>query len=228
MRATRSRLAPFTHRDLMLLATAPAPFSGPGWIFELKFDGYRVLGVKSGDGARLLSRAGRDLGLRFPEVITTLKTFPDCAIDGELVVLDEKGMPHHDRLEQRSLVVKADAVRRASRRHPAVMFAFDLLSLDGRDCRRLPLVQRKSRLRSLLKANDRIAYTDHVEENGQALYAEAAKMGLEGIVAKKADAPYSAGRSGAWLKIKTPIGRDVDRERMKDLGEWKPKDGVRQ
>jgi bifunctional non-homologous end joining protein LigD len=232
MTANRSRSAhpakTLTHRDLMLLASAPKPFSGAGWIFELKFDGVRVLAIRQGSEVRLLSRTGQDLSRWFPEVAGALHDFPDCAIDGELVVLDAEGFPHHERLQARSRLMKADAIRRASRAHPAVIFAFDLLSVEGRDCRRLPLVHRKSNLLNLVKDSKRIVYADHVEENGQGLYDEAKRLGLEGIVAKRAAAPYTAGRSSHWMKIKTPIGRDRDRDRSPELARWTPGVKVRQ
>jgi bifunctional non-homologous end joining protein LigD len=94
----------------------------------------------------------------------------------------------------------------ASRLQPAAIFAFDLLWLEGKDLRALPLLKRKAALKVVLKSSKRIKYFDHVPEHGERLYAAVERLGLEGIVAKRADSPYRRGRSKDWVKIKTPAG----------------------
>ncbi|HKV53080.1 MAG TPA: hypothetical protein VJN94_00425, partial [Candidatus Binataceae bacterium] len=105
------------------------------------------------------------------------------------------------------------SVEAAARRDPAVVFAFDALSLGGKDLRNLPLLKRKQMVENTLRGTQRIRPVQYVGEQGQRLYDAACGLQLEGIVAKRADSPYKAGRSKDWLKIRTPHGRDVQAER---------------
>jgi bifunctional non-homologous end joining protein LigD len=122
-------------------------------------------------------------------------------LDGEVVVLGEDGRPRFQRLQRRFQARGADVVGAAAA-HPATLFAFDLLVDRGRDLRARPLRERKERLRALLAGQSAIGYVDHVEREGLALHEEALRLGLEGIVAKRAEAPYVAGRSRDWRKIR--------------------------
>jgi len=172
-------------------ATAAArPFDRRGWIFELKYDGWRVLACHEAGAVRLLTRRGTDLARGFPEVAACLRGLPDGVLDGELAMLDPQGRPKRELLR-----------RRARLGQPAVLFAFDLLALRGEDLRRLPLVERKAALRRLLKDAVQIRYTPHVGEQGRLLFAAAAKLGMGGIVGKRGDAPYTRGRSRDWVKV---------------------------
>jgi bifunctional non-homologous end joining protein LigD len=193
----------------MLATPANKAFDGSAWIFELKYDGFRVLAMRHGDDAKLLSRRGNDLGACFPEIIACLRELPDVVLDGELVVLDANGRPQFERLRRRALLKKALSVEYAARTEPASVFAFDILSLRGEDLRALPLLERKAIVQRVLRASHRVRAVQHVREHGKRLYDAACQLELEGIVAKRASAPYKAGRSSDWLKIRTVHGRHV-------------------
>jgi len=203
-----------THRDLALIGERGRPFSDPGWVFEMKMDGFRVL-AHAGAVPRLVSRNGTNLGPAFPEVVTALQTLPELVLDGELVVLDAEGRPLFERLRRRFAMKAPHSVKAASATEPAVLFAFDLLGHGNRDWRPQPLLKRKAALEKGLAGGDLVQYLSHVGEQGERLYEAVDGLGLEGIVAKPADSPYRKGRTSGWLKIKTPHGRLVDAERAK-------------
>src|SRR5437868_13345415 len=188
----------------MLAETREQPFSKPGWLFELKLDGYRVRAGREAGGARLVTRNGHDIAPAFPEISRALTALPydGYIFDGELVVPDEAGRPSFQRLQNRAKVSRALEVRRAAVDAPAMLYVFDLLAFEGYDLRPLPLEQRKAPLEQIVPRVGPIKYLTHFEKDGEALYEQVVKMGLEGIVAKKADAPYRAGRSPNWLKIR--------------------------
>jgi bifunctional non-homologous end joining protein LigD len=190
---------------LMLAETKDEPFSADGWLFELKMDGYRLLAVRTGPDARLISRNGNDLSAQFPDVIRSIAALPfdQFLLDGEVVALDEAGRPSFQRLQQRGKLQRALDIRRATVDNPVTFFAFDLLGFEDFDVRPLPLHQRKAVLRRLLPPAGAIRYLDHFERDGMALYEQVQRMDLEGIVAKRADSPYKAGRGPMWLKIRT-------------------------
>jgi bifunctional non-homologous end joining protein LigD len=188
----------------MLADTADAPFSSAEWVFELKYDGYRFLASRAGEEVRLLTRSGRDAAATFPEVADALRSI-GCArfiADGEIVVHDEAGLPSFQRLQRRAGLTRAVDVRRATVELPATMYLFDLVAIGDHDLRDLPLIARKAVLRRLLSAGGPLRYSDHVETDGEALYAQVRRLGLEGIVAKKAQSRYRSGRSAEWLKIR--------------------------
>src|SRR2546422_6933979 len=188
----------------MLAATREQPFSKPGWLFELKLDGYRVRAARQRGAARLVPRTGHAIAPSFPEIARALTALPyeGFIFDGELVVPDEAGRPSFQRLQNRAKVSRALEVRRAAVETPAVLYVFDLLAFDGYDVRPLPLEQRKALLEQIVPRVGPIKYLSHFEKDGEALYEQVVKMGLEGIVAKKADSSYRAGRSPNWLKIR--------------------------
>lgn len=181
--------------ELMLAQTAEGPFDRDGWLFEIKLDGYRVLADVAGDQVQLWSRGKNLLTGAHPALAAALARLKVQALfDGELVATDEQGRPRFELLQQGA---------------PASCFLFDLLALDGRDLRPLPLLERKRRLRGLLQgAPPGVQYLDHLETHGVSMFREVAAMGLEGLVAKREDAPYRGGRSEAWLKI--CVDRRVD------------------
>jgi bifunctional non-homologous end joining protein LigD len=206
-----------THRDLAIPTKRAKPFSDRAWIYELKHDGYRVLATKAGDQAQLLSRRGNSLTHWFPELVAELEQLPDIVLDGELVMLDPRGQSEFQKLRGRCAMRDPRRIQAAARAQPGAIFAFDLLMLDGADLRPQPLLKRKTALQRTLKAAGvrRICYCQHIGENGDRLFAEADRLGLEGIIAKRADSPYRAGRTPNWVKIKTVHGRHVDEERTK-------------
>ncbi|HSH75811.1 MAG TPA: DNA ligase D, partial [Longimicrobiales bacterium] len=129
--------------------------------------------------------------------------YEGLVLDGEVVVHDLEGRPSFSRLQRRGRILrKADALR-ASVELPATYYAFDLLALEGFDLRPLPLIERKSMLRDLLPTVGPIRYVDHIQVRGEAMYRQVEAMRLEGIVGKKADAPYRGGRSRSWIKVRT-------------------------
>src|SRR2546422_749349 len=188
----------------MLAETREQPFSKPGWLFELKLDGYRVRAGRDRGETRLLTRKGNDIAAAFPELAHALAALPfeGFILDAELVVPDEAGRPSFQRLQNHAKVSRALEVRRAAVESPAVLYAFDLLAFEGYDLRPLPLERRKALLEQIVPGVGPIKYLPHFQKDGEALYEQVVKMGLEGIVAKKADASYRAGRSPNWLKIR--------------------------
>lgn len=190
--------------ELMLAETRERPFSKAGWLFELKLDGYRMLAARAHDEARLLTRTGRDATDTFPELARALRALPfeGLVLDGEVVVLDDAGRPSFQRLQNRGQLRNARDIKRAAVELPATLYLFDLLAFEGCDLRPLPLAQRKAILKKVLPRTGPLRFSEHFEKDGEALFHQVQQLGLEGIVAKKADSPYRAGRSAAWLKIR--------------------------
>jgi bifunctional non-homologous end joining protein LigD len=189
---------------VMLAETRRDAFSKPGWLFELKYDGYRlVAGCEDGNPV-LLSRAGNNLTATFPDVAKAIQRLPfdDFVLDGEVVVHDDRGLPSFQRLQKRGRLSRQIEIQRAAAELPATLYVFDLLGFAGHDLRSLPLETRKAILKDMLPSVGLIRYSDHIAEQGEAMFEQVQQMRLEGIVAKKADSPYRSGRSGAWLKIR--------------------------
>ncbi len=189
---------------LMLAESRERPFTAPGWLFELKLDGYRALAARDGS-ARLLSRNANDLTPCFPEVVQALRALPyeRLVMDGELVTLDDAGRPSFQRLQQRAQLRRPIDIRHAAVECPVTYYAFDLLAFEDFDLRSLPLSDRKAVLRRVVPPTGVIRFLDHFADDGEVLYEQVQKLGLEGIVAKRADSPYKPGRSAIWLKIRT-------------------------
>jgi bifunctional non-homologous end joining protein LigD len=190
--------------ELMLAETREQPFSKAGWLFELKLDGYRVRAAREDGEAKLISRKGHDMTAAFPEIARAVAALPyeGLILDGELVVLDDAGRPSFNRLQNRARLSRLPEIKRAAVETPATFYVFDLLAFEGYDVRPLPLVKRKAVLAKLLPRAGALRYSDHFETKGEALYEHVVQLGLEGIVAKKADSPYRGGRSANWLKIR--------------------------
>jgi len=207
--APRTRVDPKSV-DVMLAEPAEEAFTREGWLFELKLDGYRLLASKSHGEALLLTRNGNDYTGAFPEVARAIKAVPveECLIDGEVVVLDSEGKPSFALLQQRGRLTSPIDVKRAAVELPATFFAFDLLAFEDFDLRPLPLARRKDLLRNTLSALGPVRFLDHIEREGEALLQQVSAMGLEGIIAKKSDAPYRGGRSSQWIKIKAELTAD--------------------
>jgi bifunctional non-homologous end joining protein LigD len=198
------RPVPVDDVKLMLAETRDEPFTDDAWVFELKHDGFRLLAAREDGRPRLVYRRGTDSTHVFPEIARALQGLPyaDLVLDGEVVVLDERGRPSFQGLQKRVQLTRKTDLDRAALERPATLFVFDLLAFQGFDLRPLPLLARKQALRALLPSAGPLRYADHVAREGQAFYDEVAKLGLEGIVAKRADAPYASGRSPNWLKLK--------------------------
>jgi bifunctional non-homologous end joining protein LigD len=189
---------------------AEKPPSGPGWLHEIKHDGFRLMARRDAAGMRLLTRNGHDWSDRYPLIAGAVNALRlrSCLIDGEAVACDGDGMPSFDRLRYR----RADG--------HVFLFAFDLLELDGQDLRREPLEVRKATLASILREalpgvqlNEHLAHPD-----GDVVFRHACKMGLEGIVSKRLGSPYRSGRTPDWLKMKNPAAPAVKREAEEDWG----------
>ena len=189
---------------LMLAQQHTRPFSGDEWVFEVKYDGYRMLAEAGSGEGRLLTRSGRDATASFPEIAKALASLPydHIVLDGEVVVHDARGLPSFQHLQKRAMLSRPLDIRRASLELPATLYIFDLLGLDDLDARPLPLIERKAVLRELIPQSGPLRYADHVETAGEAFYASVEAMGLEGMVAKKAAGPYRPSRSADWLKVR--------------------------
>ncbi len=190
--------------EVMLAEPTDNAFTKDGWLFELKLDGYRLIAGKAHGEAILLSRNGNDYTAVFPEVARAVKAIPldECIVDGEVVVLDPQGKPSFARLQQRGRLSSAIDIKRAAVELPATFYAFDLLAFEDFDLRPLPLSTRKALLMDALPKLGAVRVLDHIEREGTAFLEQVDAMGLEGIIAKRADVPYRGGRSDVWLKIK--------------------------
>jgi bifunctional non-homologous end joining protein LigD len=186
------------------------PPSGPLWVHELKHDGYRLMVRRDGARVRCFTRNGHDWADRFPAIVDAAHRIKAASflIDGEAVIAHDDGTPDFR------------ALRSKRRGHEAVLYAFDLIEHDGDDLRDLPLIKRKRRLAKLIgKAKRRaIQFVEHLTGDGPTVFAHVCRMGLEGIVSKRTDAPYRSGRSRTWLKSKNPASAAVRREREE---EWR-------
>jgi bifunctional non-homologous end joining protein LigD len=174
-------------------------FSDPGWIFERKLDGIRCLAFKADKRVRLRSRNDLSLNGRFPQIVAALEDDPvaDVVLDGEIVAFDG-AQTSFARLQQRG-----------ERPTPVFFYVFDILRLAGEDVTGQPLRERKARLRRSLRFADPIRLTAHRNRDGEAFFAEACRKGWEGLIAKRADAPYTHGRSRDWLKFKCSAEQEL-------------------
>ncbi len=198
------REVPARNQAFMLATLEERPFSGKDWLFEIKYDGVRVLAERRGEAVRLFGRSHQDITPRYPELAAALRAQPvdRFLIDGEIVALDESGKPSFQRLQVRMLLTNPRDVEHAMANVPVVGVFFDCLSLDGCDLRHLPLLQRKECLRSFVPLLGPVRYSDHVAEQGEAFFEAASDHRLEGMVAKKAASVYVGGRSRDWIKVK--------------------------
>jgi ATP-dependent DNA ligase len=189
--------------------SAKEPQSGPDWIHEIKHDGFRILARRDASRVRLYTRNGYDFTARFPKIAATVETLPvrSCVLDGEAIVVDERGLSVFEPLRYRT------------HDPAAVLCAFDLLELDGADFRSQPLEQRKARLAELLhKVRDGIAFNRHFAGGGMMIFKHACALGCEGIVSKRLGSAYRGGRVNDWRKIKNPAAPAVKREAEEDWG----------
>ena len=181
-----------------LASLVEKPPTGDRWVHEVKFDGYRLLARLDHGRVKLFTRSGLDWTSKFANVAKALAALPvvTAFLDGEVVVETEHGVPDFGALQ-------ADLSEGRSERFS--YYVFDLMHLDGKDVRTAALLQRKAALRGLLAdvENGVLKYSEHFTDRGDLVLKHAARLGLEGIVSKLANAPYRSGRSKAWLKIKS-------------------------
>ena len=187
----------------VMLAQAGKPFSKKGWLYEIKYDGYRLLACKDEGVVSLISRAGNDLTATFPDIAAALSKLPFTYVvfDSEVVVHDVSGIPSFSQLQKRGRLTRRLDVQRAASELPATLYVFDCLAFEDFDLRPLNIVRRKSTLKKILPSIGPIRFSDHIVQHGEAMFEEATKLGLEGIVAKASDSSYIAGRSSHWIKV---------------------------
>lgn len=185
----------------MLAKETEKPFNDKNWLFEIKWDGYRAIAEINNGDIRLYSRNGNTFENSYPEVVHELKKIRTKAIiDGEIIVLNNEGHPDFQLLQHFG----------ENRGHPIQMYAFDILSLNGRSTCELPLLERKKLLQKIIPKNEVIRYSDHIMKQGIDFFNVSKEKNLEGIMAKKADSLYYTGkRTNEWLKIKNNKTREA-------------------
>src|SRR6059058_6623187 len=196
-----SRTSTLSKRLQPMLATlTDAPFDDPGWVFEDKYDGFRMIAEIRNGMVVLYSRKGKIISHSYVEVAKALESVKvDAVIDGELVAIGKDGASHFQLLQN-------------ALRHEAKLLycAFDLMFENAADLRKQPLLERKKRLKAILPRDRLIAFSPHRKGDGTKFFAEAERKGLEGIMAKRADSAYTSGsRTPDWLKIKTAKRQEV-------------------
>jgi len=189
---------------------ASKPPAGPDWVHEIKHDGYRLIVRRDGDTVRLFTRRGYNWTNRYPPIARAAAKLRarSFTLDGEATVCGPDGVAVFDALHRRGTVIEA------------MLYAFDLLELDGADLRALPLGERKARLAKLLARKPiavAIVFNEHTDEDGAIVFRHACKLGLEGIVSKRLTAPYRSGPSRDWIKVKNPDSPAMIRHRE---GRW--------
>ena len=180
------------------------PFHRPGWVYEEKVDGYRMAAMKTGDGARLISRNGIHHSNRYRELVQALAALSsaDFLLDGEIAIYDQ------------ALVSRFEWLRGRPKNEPAtlpVYMVFDVLELGGKDLRREPLWKRRKGLEDLVAGARMILPTRRLSDNGLKAWAQAVHRGYEGMVGKDPESPYVPGRTLRWLKVKQRACRKLER-----------------
>ncbi len=195
-------LKPMPHNIKPMLATLTnEPFSDPEWMFEMKWNGYSAVAEIANGDVALYSRNLLSFTARFSPVAAALRKFRlEAVLDGEIVVVDDRGFPDFQRLQD-------------YQKNPSghlVYYVFDLLYLQGRDLTGLPLMKRKALLKKILPASPHVKYSDHVTGDGLTFFKVVRDAGLEGMMAKRATSTYHAGRrSRQWLKIKVRLTQEA-------------------
>jgi bifunctional non-homologous end joining protein LigD len=208
----------------MLARTGPLPRDDERWAFEIKWDGVRAIGYVDGGRLRLESRNGNDITPRYPELRELGRALAgrEAVLDGEVVAFGEDGRPSFQRLQGRMHLTSEHAVRRLAASEPVAYVIFDLLWLDGHSLLALPYTERRERLLELGLDGARWQSPAHHVGDGAAMLEASRAQGLEGVIAKRLDCPYTPGRrSPGWVKVKNVRRADVV------IGGWLPGDGRR-
>ena len=196
---------PIGASDLMLASTASAPFDRDDWLYELKLDCYRCLTQVDGGHVALTSRQGNPLAPSFPEIVDALGSVRrNVVMDAELTVDDERGHQLFHALQRRARTSVPKRASQAARTNPARLYVFDLLAIDRRDIRGLPLLERKRLLRDIFADSQTLVFVNGILGHGRAAFEQIHSLGLEGLVAKRLNATYRRGRTRDWLKILNP------------------------
>ncbi|MCW3037712.1 MAG: ATP-dependent ligase [Actinobacteria bacterium] len=192
---------------LMLATLTDRRDFGDDWLLERKFDGERCVATKHGADVRLESRTGKDLTGTYPEVRAALaaQRVRDLVLDGEVVAYDGDETSF-SRLQQRLGVTNPTPEHVAA--YPVVYCVFDILEVDGEDLANRPLLERRARLARAIRPSPPVQLTEAWRGDSQARFAEACRAGWEGLIAKRAEAPYTPGRSKDWLKLKCAWGQE--------------------
>jgi len=204
--ARRIRTDGFVEPCIPTLAAKPP--SGPDWVHEIKHDGYRLIVRRDGEVVHLFTRRGHEWTDRYPTIAAVAAKLRarSFTMDGEAAVSGPDGVAVFEALHRRRAVPDA------------ILHAFDLLELNGKDLRPLPLGERKAKLARLLAGSTAgIVFNEHTDAEGAVVFRQACKMGLEGIVSKRVSSPYRSGPSRDWLKIKSPDSPAMRRTRA---GMW--------
>lgn len=188
----------------MLASLSETPPDGPGWVYEIKWDGVRALAYVQNSGVRIVGRKGTPMDRQYPELakIPEAVNASTAILDGEIATVDEKGRPSFERLQPRIMASDAGAITQLMKSRPVQFYAFDLLYLNGRDLRGQPLEERKRLLQSVIEPGGVVRYSEHFPGPAAELLAVVRAQGLEGLVAKRLDGRYSETRSRDWVKIK--------------------------
>ena len=208
----------------MLARLGDLPANDERWAYEIKWDGVRAIGYAEGGRLRLESRNGNDITPRYPELLSLGRALAstEAVLDGEVVAFDASGRPSFQKLQGRMHLTSEHVVRRLSVSDPVAYLIFDLLWLDGHSLMELPYLERRERLIVLGLQGDRWQTPAHHLGDGAALLEASRAQGLEGIIAKRRDCPYTPGRrSPTWVKVKNVRRADVV------VGGWLPGEGRR-
>jgi len=193
----------------MLATLVDEPFSGPEWVFETKWDGFRSVCFINRGQVHFVSRNQIDMTPQYPELANLSKhiSAKQAILDGEIVALDEHGMPRFQLL-QNKLRIRSGTYAKASKAQ-IVYFVFDLLYYDGFDLTACSLIERKALLEQIVKPAAFVKYSDHVEAHGEEFFRQIEKFRLEGMIAKRAASKYVQKRTSDWLKVKTVLRSEV-------------------
>ncbi len=219
-RARLRRAPPPVSAEPMKARLSDRVFSDPDWVFERKLDGIRASVHRDENGARLITRTGRDVSSSYPELVEALfAQEPEFVADGEIVAFDGE-QTSFERLQGRMSISDPRLARLTG--IEVFLYLFDLTHLDGFDLTALGLRARKSLLRGAIAFEGPLGYAPHRDRDGEEMFREACERGWEGLIAKRADSPYSGGRNGDWLKLKCAYEQELV------IGGFTPPKGSRQ